>query len=244
MQKSNMGAIYKQIKEDIVEDILSSVYTPGDMIPTQADYARKYNVSRLTVRKAIDDLVFKGILRSEKGKGTFVCDIVSNTYSYRRLTGFTSNVVSKKVKTNSKILSIQEIKADKRLSVKLNIPPESDVILIERLRYTNNICVSFQRSFLAKHHVSNINFYSEDLEFGSLYEILQKKAGFVMTFVDEHIRAIRATEQIAKYFDTEEGDPVLFTTRVVFNSQNEPVEYCENYDSSDVNGIWVKSLNI
>ena len=70
MEKRNMGPKHKQIKEDIVEDILGGVYEPGDMIPKQSDYAKEYNVSRLTVRKAIDDLVAKGILRTEKGKGT------------------------------------------------------------------------------------------------------------------------------------------------------------------------------
>ena len=244
MGKSNLGPKFKQIKEDIVEDILSSVYLPGDVLPTQEEYASKYNVSRLTVRKAMDDLVLKGILRTEKGRGTFVQEVISNTYSYRRLSGFTSNIGSKKIKVTSRVISIQDVLADKRLSMKLEIPIGDEVVLIERLRYANGICASFQRAFLIKARVKNIDFLHEDLEQGSLYELLRSIEGITIGFADEHFRAVRATKEIAEFFAVEEGDPVLYVNRVAYDSSGRPVEYCENSDSSDVNGIWVKSVSL
>lgn len=244
MDKSSLGPKFKRIKEDIVDDILSSVYEPGDMIPSQEDYALKYGVSRLTVRKAIDELVTKGILRTERGKGTFVQEVVRNVYSYRRLTGFTSNVVSRKAKISSKVLSIQQLKADKRLSVKLQIPLQAPVTLVERIRYVNGLCVSFQRAFLANEQIGTIDFVAADLNKNSLYETLRREAGIVLGFVDEHFRAIRATEEVASYLELEVGSPILYVSRVTYNTNNVAVEYCENYESSDVNGIWVKSISI
>ncbi len=243
MEKANSGVKYKQIKEDIVDEILSRVYEPGDKIPGQDEYARKYNVSRLTVRKAIDDLVEKGILRTEKGKGTFVREIATKTYSYRRLTGFSSNVISKNVTITSRVTCINELKADKRIATHLQIPEGADVVNINRLRYINEICVSYQKSFFAKERVANIDFESEDLNNNSLYDILQTKAGIVLNYVDEHFRAIRANKEISEYFRVEEGDPVLYIVRVACDCKNIPIEYCENYDSSDVNGVWVKSIS-
>lgn len=243
-EKSNVGSKHKQIKEDIVESILSSIYAPGDMIPTQEDYARRYNVSRLTVRKAIDDLIAKGILRTEKGRGTFVEEVVSNTFSFRRLAGFSSNVNSKKVKVTSRVIGIEEIPADKRLSVKLDMPEGSPVVHIQRLRYANGICASLQNTYLNKALVADVDFANDDLSESSLYELLETKCGIVLGFADEQFRAIRASEEVAAYFEIEIGDPVLYVKRVAFRIDKVPVEYCENFESSDVNGIWVKSLSI
>jgi GntR family transcriptional regulator len=244
MDKEKMGPKYKQIKEDIVEDILSGVYEPGDMIPKQSDYALKYNVSRLTVRKAIDDLVLKGVLQTEKGKGTFVQEIATKAYSYRRVVGFSSNIVSKKIHPKSKVISIKEDYADKSLASHLKIKEGEVVVEIARLRYINDICTSFQKSYFAKKRVAGIDFNAENLNENSLYDVLFKRASITMSLADERFRAVRATEEIAGYFGVEEGDPILYVTRVTYDSNHVPIEYCRNYESSDVNGIWVKSMSI
>lgn len=243
-EKDRREPRYKQIKEDIVEDILSGVYEPGDMIPKQSDYAEKYGVSRLTVRKAIDDLVQKGILQTEKGKGTFVREIAKKAYSYRRLAGFSSNVVSSEIKVHSKVVSIQELKADRPLAKYLQIPVDSEVVLIERLRYSNNHCVSFQKSYLPKKRVEGINFAEEQLEENSLYAVLRKRAGIELSYLDERFRAIRANEEISEHFHIEEGDPILYVKRIAYDSEHIPIEFCKNYESSDVNGIWVRSISV
>lgn len=244
MEKRNMGPKHKQIKEDIVEDILGGVYEPGDMIPKQSDYAKEYNVSRLTVRKAIDDLVAKGILRTEKGKGTFVQEIATKAYSYRRVAGFSSNVVSKTAKAHSKVIEIKEIKADKALASYLQIAEGGKVVTIGRLRYLNEVCVAFQKSFLPGERVAGIDFEQENLNEYSLYDVLQRKAGLVLSYVDERFRAIRADEELSSYFKVEEGDPILYVRRVTYDSHDVPIEYCKDYESSDVNGIWVRSISI
>ncbi|KEZ90283.1 GntR family transcriptional regulator [Lacrimispora celerecrescens] len=244
MEKDNMGPKYKQIKEDIVESILGGVYEPGDMIPKQSDYAAQYNVSRLTVRKAIDDLVIKGILRTEKGKGTFVQEIATKAYSYRRLDGFSSNVVSKTAKVHSKVVAIEETAADKSLAFYLQIAENDKVIMIGRLRYVNEVCVAFQKSYLSKARVADIDFEKENLNEYSLYNVLQQKAGLIMSYVDERFRAIRADKELSSYFQVEEGEPILYVKRVAYDSQNVPIEYCKDYESSDVNGIWVRSISI
>ncbi len=244
MEKGNIGPRYKQIKEDIVDDILSGVYRPGDMIPKQSDYAEKYNVSRLTVRKAIDDLVLKGVLVTEKGKGTFVQQIAAGSNCYRRSLGFSSNVNNVRTRIRSRILIIEETAADKTLASHLQIDEGKPVVHIERLRYINDICVSLQKSFLARERVGVIRFEDEGLEENSLYQLLYEKAGLVLTHVDEQFRAIRADAAIAQYFHVEEGDPILYVHRITYDVHNHPIEYCKNYESSDVNGIWVKSISI
>lgn len=244
MEKGNIGPKYKLIKEDIVDDILSGVYRVGDMIPKQSDYARKYNVSRLTVRKAINDLVLKGVLTTEKGKGTFVRPVAAGSNCYRRSLGFSSNINQSKSRVWSNVLLIEEIQADKTLASHLEIAAGDPVVHIERLRYINEVCVALQKSFIARARVGDIRFEEERLEENSLYQLLYDKAGLVLSYVDEQFRAIRADRDVAGYFHVEEGDPILYVHRITYDTGNHPIEYCKNYESSDVNGIWVKSISI
>lgn len=244
MENRETSRIHEQIKEEIVDNILAGVYRPGDIIPGQVYYAEKYNVSRLTVRKAIDALVAKGILYTHKGKGTFVQEIATNTYGYRRLSGFSSNVLSRSVRVSSVVLGIQRLSADKRLSHSLQIPEKEPVVLIERLRCVNDICVSLQRSHLAVMRVGHINFEEEDLETGSLYRLLDEKANLAPAYLDEHFRAVACPAPMAEHFGINPGAPVLYITRIAYTQNDVPIEYCENYENSDVNGVWVKSVNI
>ncbi len=244
MEKENAASKYKQIKEDIVDDILSGIYEPGDKIPKQNEYAEFYNVSRLTVRRAIDDLVRKGILRTEKGKGTYVREIAKKAYSYRRLAGFSSNVISNEIKVHSKVINISEIKADVSLAKYLQIEKGKAVVVIERLRYGNDTCVAYQKSYFSKARVQSIDFEKENLNENSLYDVLRREAGIEMCYLDEHFRAIRANKQISGYFKIEEGDPILYVKRIAYDLNNVPIEYGKNYESSDVNGVWVRSISI
>lgn len=65
-------AQYKQIENDILDKISTCFYKKNDMIPTELELARNYNVSRVTVRRATDNLVAKGLLYRTPGVGTFV----------------------------------------------------------------------------------------------------------------------------------------------------------------------------
>lgn len=241
MEKAYIGPKYKQIKEDIVEDILSGVYEPGEMIPKQSDYAGMYNVSRLTVRKAIDDLVRKGILRTERGKGTYVQELATKAYGFQRLAGFSSNVVSDKLRVHSKVLNIQEMEADHSLARHLQIAVGSKVVMIGRLRYINDNCMAYQKSYLIRERLGAIDFKAENLEQSSLYDVLLKKAGIVCSYLDERFRAIRANRELSSYFHLEEGDPILYVRRVAYDESHMPFEYCKDYERSDVNGIWVRN---
>lgn len=244
MEKGNLGPVYKQIKEDIVEDILNGVYEPGDMIPKQSDYAEKYNVSRLTVRKAIDDLVQKRILQTEKGRGTFVREIAKKAYSYKRLAGFSSNVMMAEVKVHSKVVDISQIRADRSVAKHLQIEENSDVIRIERLRYSNDCCIAFQKSYFSKDRVGHVDFVKENLNEKSLYGVLREKAGIELCYLDEKFRAIRASKEISEYFNVEEGDPVLYVKRIAYDADNIPIEYGKNYERSDFNDVWVRTISI
>ena len=71
-----MGAFYLDIKKDLLDKILSGVYQQGSIIPNEYELAEIYNVSRPTIRKAVQILVDEGYLEKRKKRGTIVCDLL------------------------------------------------------------------------------------------------------------------------------------------------------------------------
>ena len=74
ISRNTFEPLYYQIREDIREKINSNEYPPNSMIPSEAELCEHYGVSRVTVRRAILDLVQEGLLNRGKGKGTFVSE--------------------------------------------------------------------------------------------------------------------------------------------------------------------------
>ena len=66
--------LYQQIYDELKSAIDSGQYAPGDKIPSEAELSSKYAVSRITVRRAIEDLCAAGFLIKRRGLGTFVCE--------------------------------------------------------------------------------------------------------------------------------------------------------------------------
>ena len=72
MSTSNVQPLYQQIYDDIKNDIESGVYQVDDKIPSETELSEKYNVSRITVRRSIEDLCADSLLTKKQGRGTFV----------------------------------------------------------------------------------------------------------------------------------------------------------------------------
>ena len=70
--------LYKQLKERIEEQIANNVFPKSERIPSENELMQLFHVSRITVRKAIAELVSDGVLVKERGKGTYVCDKAMN----------------------------------------------------------------------------------------------------------------------------------------------------------------------
>ncbi|MFW6007448.1 MAG: GntR family transcriptional regulator [Halanaerobiales bacterium] len=99
----NKGIYYKKVRDEIKAKIVESTYKPGDKIPSERELCDTYNVSRTTVRKAINDLCNEGILKKYQGKGTFVEKNYNNKNNKFKNILFLRCVHSNLEKSDSKI---------------------------------------------------------------------------------------------------------------------------------------------
>lgn len=240
MSKSNRSAHKKVpehtlIRDSIVNDIIRGVYEKGSMIPKQEFFSQKFGVSRTTVRKATDELIRNGILVSVKGKGTFVCDYGENVHLPVR------PVIAERTENRHKLLSrtisIETIPAGEAVAKQLRVPAGSEVVRIERVRLLDGKPLCVQISFFNGADVKDVEFTKEYLDTGSLFRLLEEKANLVAAFQDEVMRAIGCPPRIAAYLDMEPQAPVIMIFRTAYARDGRVMEYCEDYENTDFQGL-------
>ncbi|MDE7221120.1 MAG: GntR family transcriptional regulator, partial [Oscillospiraceae bacterium] len=225
----------KLIQDSIEHDLIRGVYEKGSMIPKQEFFSQKFGVSRTTVRKATDELIRNGILVSIKGKGTYVCDYGENVHLPVR--PIIAERTENRHKLLSRTLSIETIPATEAIAKQLRIPTGNDVVRIERVRLLDGKPLCIQISFLNGVDVKDVVFTKEYLDEGSLFRLLEEKAGLVAAFQDEVMRAIGCPPRIAACLDMEPQAPVIMIFRTAYARDGRVMEYCEDYENTDFQGL-------
>lgn len=122
--------LYAQIVESLKRDIENGVYNATERIPAEAELAKQYNVSRITVRRAVDDLVSQGLVEKKQGKGTFICrqkfakDIKKSPELFRKC------ALTYEYEAGDRALKIKLVLADDKIKNMLNLEPGSYIVYI------------------------------------------------------------------------------------------------------------------
>jgi len=168
---NNNISLFEQIKADIKEKISTGVYEAGAKIPTESELIDLYNVSRITVRRAINDLSREGILNKKQGKGTFVQEKkitrkISHAQSFTQACK-ACGMTPMSIITERQIIPI----ADLDISEK-DLLGGSLAVFIQRVRYANGTPVLCENNYYPYPRFAFL--MDEDLS-GSLYDLLEKK---------------------------------------------------------------------
>jgi GntR family transcriptional regulator len=220
--------LYIQVKQDLKNKIEEGYWKPGDKITSELELCDYYDVSRITIREAINELVWEDYLVRKRAKGTFVLDYKTKLsdrdyYTYVKSFTYEMNELGQKAQTFR--ATIEKIQANQFLAKELDIPEKTEVIKLERLRGSEN-----------KHPALFITYFKYSPSFssdandyyGSFYEMLKGK-GITLEKVREYLEAIRPDEIIQKQLDINEDMPVLKRARNAKNSKGDFVEYTECY---------------
>lgn len=184
----NKAPLYCKLAEKLEEKINDGIYKPGDKIPSERELCDLYNVSRMTVRLAIDELERLGKIEKIQGKGTFVLNKsivqnLNNVYSF-------SKEMEKQGKISStRIIAREVIEANSKISKHLGIKESEKVIYLERLRLAENIAIMVEKTWFPYekyYFLMNIDFNTK-----GLYKTLEDDYGVV---INKAVETFKATE--------------------------------------------------
>lgn len=219
LKQDAITPLYVQLMDELEASIRNGVYKPGDKIMTEAEMAREYGVSLITVRKAVGSLMEKGLVVRKQGKGTFVTK-PKYSRNMKKLQSFTEMCEQMGVKPGAQVLENRLIMADKKVADRLGIEPGSNVVYISRLRLADGEPVQVEKSYFPLKYAFLLE---EDLNNGSMFECLKEKAGAKVASSEKMIELCRATAEEAALMDVKKGDYLLFVKSTAYDENGEPM---------------------
>ncbi|HHT39450.1 MAG: GntR family transcriptional regulator [Acholeplasmatales bacterium] len=221
--------IYLIIENDIKAAINNGSFKSGDLIPSENELKEKYNVSRMTVRQALNNLVNEGLLFRHQGKGTFVSNAKIEK-SIQGIRSFTEEMEATNRKVSSKVITFKEIKANQIIAEKLFLKKGDLIYYIERIRYGNNVPVLFEILHIPKNIFPNIT--KKDLE-GSFYKYLEKELKLKVSHCKQSIEAKKPSKELANILNINVTEPILYIERDTYLSNGRPFEIVRSFYRSD-----------
>lgn len=201
---------YKKIYEILRKHILSGAYEEGSLLPSENELCAVHNITRPTVRQALDTLVKEGFILKKQGKGSIVRKPPQDI-GILSISGTASAIGNQYLQTQ--ILQKPQIKVwPERFPFDLtDIERESGCIYMERLRLVDG-----QPVFYDINHIPNINlprFSSRTFENKSLFETLRTNYQIEIKGGEQKLKALKADKNIAKLLNLPVGEPVLYLER-------------------------------
>jgi GntR family transcriptional regulator, N-acetylglucosamine utilization regulator len=222
--------LYHQLKRVILREIESGHWQPDAQLPTEDELARRFRVSKITVRQALRDLATEGFIRREQGRGTFV-ERRRLQQGPRELTSFTSEMRGHGLVPASKVLEQATVPAAPEVATALAIEPGAAVFRLRRLRLADRQPMGIQTAYLTSHLVPGIG----DTPFGdaSLYDVLQNRYGLQPSSARETycVRLMRREE--AELLRVPVRSPAMTAERITLLSDGQPFEFVQSVMRGD-----------
>lgn len=195
---------------------------PSSKIPSERNLSDMFNLSRTTIRSAINRLIIEGKLYTMNGSGTYVADpkLKINLHGLRSTTE-TINETKNELKT--RVISYRIFEANKSISKKFKTVLGHKFFELTRCRYINGAPVFYEISTTDYERFPNIE--SHDFSTESLFEVLEKEYGVRIFKGHESLGITFATDIEAKYLKIEEKTPVYITNGVNMDENDQVTEY-------------------
>ncbi len=212
-----------QVREALRDRIQDGTWKPGDQLPGEPELCRMFGISRTVIRQALNELVHKGLVVREKGKGTFVAEPKIRESLVQKLTGFFQDMVEQGYTPVSQILRQEVTPAAPKTAAYLKIEPGTPVIEIERLRFVQDEPMALVTTYIP--YALCPELLQQDLSHQSLYGFLEKRCSLVIARGHRSIEAVPASEYEAQLLRVKKNAPLVLLDSVSFLDNGTPVEY-------------------
>ncbi len=221
LDKSSFIPLYFQIQDRLFKQIQSGQLQPGDLLPAEEDLCRLYGVSRMTARQSLQALKHQGLVRSEKGRGTFVIQPKVEK-QIAHLSGFSAEMRSLGMKPSSRILEQATKPASPEIALRLGVSPGLPLLELHRLRLADGFPLAIEQVWLSLAEFPGI----EKIDFtrNSIYETLRERYGIRVGSAEEIIEARTPTQREAKLLEISPRLSLLVISRTIRTIQAKPVE--------------------
>jgi GntR family transcriptional regulator len=215
---------YMQVMNYYIPLIKSGKLKEGEKMPTEEEICELFNISRITVRRALDGLQQDGYIYKQQGKGSFVM-MKKTGFQLNHLKGFTEEMKTLGKEPSSEIITFDIVTPKEKVAEVLNIDKSQKIYLLERLRLADGVPIAIERVHLPFYRFPTLR--NANLK-DSLYEILQYQFGCESYKGVQEIHAGLASEEEAKLLQIAPSCAVLHINRTTYEQDGAAYEYVES----------------
>lgn len=215
--------LYELIEQNFRELITGGRLQSGNAIPSEWELADLYGVSRLTVRRALDDLSRQGWLERRHGVGTFITNPTVTQITPNKLS-FTEQMRAIGRKPSSHLVHIQVIPAVAELAARLKLQEGDPVIEIMRVRLADGEPVLLETTYLSQKRFPGLE-QADELAHASLYETLGARYQTSVASMDQILEPVLLSKSEAKYLEAQVGTPAIKSEVLALTTNGDPIEY-------------------
>jgi GntR family transcriptional regulator, N-acetylglucosamine utilization regulator len=218
--------LYQQLQRALRKAIEMQLLGPEDALPAERDLASDFNVSRITVRKALDGLVTEGLLVRRQGSGNFVSTRVQKNFA--KLTSFSEDMRARGRTPHSVWLKRAQGTVNPEEALALRLSPGTPVLRFNRIRFADDAPMALEYATVVASALPSL-----DAVDASLYEALEK-SGHRPVRALQRLRAVLLTEDQAELLKAKPGDPGLLVERLGSLRDGRAIEFSQSFYRGDI----------
>jgi GntR family transcriptional regulator len=222
MTRDERVPLYASVERVIATEILAGSPPVGARLPTEDQLIERFGVSRITVRRAVQNLVTRGLVEVRWGRGTFVA-LPRITQPLTSLTGFVEDMASVGRAATARVLRVELVPANSAVARELALDPGTQVTHIERVRLADGRPISLDNTYLPLELGERIA--TDDLANQPVFELLEHKYDVQLVEATYRLSAGTADAHTAKALRIDPGDPVFRIERTSFTTGARPVDH-------------------
>lgn len=220
LDKGSHIPLYLQLTAQLTDLIHTGELKPNYRLPSERELSEMLNVSRITTRLAVQELLESGLVYREQGRGTFVAE--PKMRGLQAFTSFTEYMRNRGLTPGSKILNQEIVGVDENLAQTLHMNVGDPAIHLVRLRLADKRPMALQTAYLPAHMFPGLE--NEHMEDRSLFEVLRQKYFVHPVWTEAAVEASSATPEQARLLEIKSGEPVLIIRGLTFTESFDIVE--------------------
>jgi len=216
--------LYIQIEDYIRKKVETGELKTGYKIPSEELLCEKYNVSKITVIRALRDLVNEGVIFRKQGRGSFVKEL-NYKEDLNKFANFKNIHTWSQGKAEHKILEWHMIKPSEEIRNRMKLTKEDKVLEIVRVRLFKGEPVAFERTYIPDNLITSLEEKKELFEKKFIYDIFKTMPQISLVSSQIIIKPILADDFYAKTLKVAIGDPLLLWDRTTYSKDKKPIEF-------------------
>jgi GntR family transcriptional regulator len=214
LSRESPTPLYAQVKQRLLQQIDTGVLRPGERLPSESELEKTFQVSRITIRRALGDLAAAGYLRRQPGSGTVVTQSRIR-HDSGKVGGFHDDLVAQGFEVDSLLLSYAMGPIDPETAERTGIGRSAHVLAVRKLIRANGVPVVL----LNGHHVlpGGVHLSAEDVQVDSIFTVLRRRFGREPRRAERTIEAGLPDDEEAELLAIPKGTPVLLIELVAYD---------------------------